>query len=792
MKKLCKSVVCLLFGAMCIMSSCSKGANPTGNDDGYNVSDINKDSLIFYLNLKLNLASSILTRAYNLVDVIHNVNVFVYGAGGQLLYHQYYTTSYGIQVFTSKGTKTIVVIANAGNMISSLYGTLESLRNARQTEIPGTNSSIVYAAEVTKTLTQNDRNIDVTIKRLLSKLTFVFDKSALDPGTSITISGIQLKNVPGSCFYIMQNTPAVCDIVSDGDYLSDNLEPANHESASPLYMFENKQGTIGTTTNPMAKSPGAKSGVCSYAEITANYSNLQKTGTVKYRIYLGENTTTSFDIIRETHYLETIRLTGAGISNPSWMVDIEHLNDVTYTITASANPVNGGTVSGGGKYNYNATPELTALPAANYIFTGWTPAISAVRGNQHYTANFQFAEIPVSSLTVTPSILNFSALESSSSISCTYLPVNATSGTSITYNSSNTSVAVVNSTSGVVTSKGWGSCTITALSSNGKTASCIIYVTNPEILVSNITVSLTSSSLIVGSSTNATVAISPANASNRGVNWSSSNTSVATVNSSGNVTATGVGICNITATAQDGSGVTGSAQLTVVSTLVPVSGVTISENAVQIEESYIITLAAFVAPANASNKGVTWSSSNTSVATVNDSGMITTKGRGTTIITVTTEDGGFSATCTLNVYSVIWIKTFIGSRAIWDIFVTREIQREYIFYAKLETDDMSIVQQVAPFVEVSVNYQLRAKQNLSGTVALNLNPIDNNINAWDWADQGRHDLCAYIGLLDRDTNDDSLSNMYVSESATVTAGSVLVGNYMVKWNNLRIWGYDRR
>lgn len=781
-----------MLAVIFIVSSCKKGTYPAGNDEGFNIHDINSDSLVFRLNLKLNNKSSILTRAYNLIDVIHNVNVFVYGSGGQLLYHQYYATSYGIQVLTSAGTKTVVVIANAGNMNSSQYGTLESLRTARQTEIPGTNSSIVYAAEVTKTLTNSDRNIDVTIKRLLSKLTFVFDKSALDPGTSITISGIQLKNVPGSCFYIMQNTPSANDIVTDGDYLSDNLEPANHESASPLYMFENMQGTIGSTTNPMAKSPASKSGVCSYAEITANYSNPQKTGTVKYRMYLGENTTTSFDVIRETHYLETIRLTGAGISNPSWMVDIEQLNDITYTITASASPTIGGTVSGGGKYSYNVTPDLIATPAANYAFTGWTPAISAVRSNQHYTANFQFVEIPVNSIAVTPSILNLSALESSSSISCCYLPVNATSGTAITYSSSNTSVAVVNSTSGVVTSKGWGSCTITALSSNGKSASCVIYVTNPDILVNNVSVSLASYSLTIGSSAVATAIVSPVNASNKGIIWSSSNASVATVSVSGNVTATGVGTCNIIATALDGSGVTGSSQLAVVDSIIPVTGVSISENSVQIEEGFIVTLAAFVSPSNASNKGVNWSSSNTSVATVNGSGMITANSRGTTIITVTTQDGSYSASCTLNVYSVIWIKTFIGSRAIWDPFINKELQREYIFFAKLETDDMNIVQQVAPHVEVTVSYQLRAMQNLSGTITLNLNPVDNNTDAWEWADLGRHDLCSYIGIVDRDTNDQGLPNMTVSETATVVEGSVLVGYYKIKWNNIRLWGYDRR
>lgn len=774
------------------MSSCKKGVDPVGNDDGFNIADINRDSIVFCLNLKLNQPSSILTRAYNLIDVINNVNVFVFGANGQLLYHQYYATPYGIQVLTSAGTKTIVVIANAGNMNSSQYGTLESLRSAKHTEIPGTNGSIVYAGEVTKTLSLNDRNIDVIIKRLLSRLTFVFDKSAIESGTSITITGIQLKNVPGSCFYLKQNTPSVGDILTEGDYLSDNLEPVNHESASPLYMFENMQGTIGTTTNPMAKSPAEKSCVCSYAEITANYSNPQKTGTVKYRIYLGENTTTSFDVIRETHYRETIKLTGTGISNPSWMVDVGQLYDVTYTISTSANPANGGSVSGGGQYVYNATPELIATPAANYSFTGWTPAVNVVRGNQHYIANFQFIDLPVSSITITPSMLNFSALESSTSLSCTYLPLNATSGTSITYSSSNTSVAVVNSVSGVVTSKGWGSCTINALSSNGKTATCAVSVINPEVLVNGISVSLASTSVNIGSSTTATATIYPVNASNKGIIWSSSNTSVATVGESGSVVATGAGVCNIIATAKDGSGVTGSAQLTVDNPIVHVTGVTISENTVQIEEGYTITLTALVSPANANNTGVNWSSSNTSVATVNDSGMVTATGRGTAIITVTTQDGGHSATCTVNVYSVIWVRTYIGSRSIWDNYVNKEVQREYIFYAKLETDDMNILQQVAPFVEVSVSYQLRALQNLTGTITLNLNAIDNNADAWERAEQGLHDMCAYIGVLDRDTNDYGLPNMYVSETATVVEGSVLVGNYKIKWNSSRIWGYDRR
>ena len=65
-------------------------------------------------------------------------------------------------------------------------------------------------------------------------------------------------------------------------------------------------------------------------------------------------------------------------------------------------------------------------------------------------------------------------------------------------------------------------------------------------------------------------------------------------------------------------------------------------------------MTATIAPANATNKNVTWTSANTSIATVSSTGLVTAVAPGTTTVTVTTEDGGYTATCTVKVQRRVW------------------------------------------------------------------------------------------------------------------------------------------
>jgi uncharacterized protein YjdB len=83
--------------------------------------------------------------------------------------------------------------------------------------------------------------------------------------------------------------------------------------------------------------------------------------------------------------------------------------------------------------------------------------------------------------------------------------------------------------------------------------------------------------------------------------------------------------------------------------IVNVTGVTLNKDTLEMEVSDTETLVATVTPANATNKTVTWESSNTGVATVSSAGLVTAIGDGTATITVTTNDGGFTDTCEVTV-----------------------------------------------------------------------------------------------------------------------------------------------
>ena len=165
--------------------------------------------------------------------------------------------------------------------------------------------------------------------------------------------------------------------------------------------------------------------------------------------------------------------------------------------------------------------------------------------------------------------------------------------------------------------------------------------------VTGVSLNKTSTELTVGQSETLTATITPDNATNKNVTWSSDNQNVATVDANGNVTAVGAGTAQITVTTADGS-FTDTCQVTVNGVTVPVTGVSLDKTELTLTEGGSETLVATITPDNAANKTVTWTSSNPSVATVNN-GEVTAVSAGEATITVTTADGGFTAECTVTV-----------------------------------------------------------------------------------------------------------------------------------------------
>ena len=164
--------------------------------------------------------------------------------------------------------------------------------------------------------------------------------------------------------------------------------------------------------------------------------------------------------------------------------------------------------------------------------------------------------------------------------------------------------------------------------------------------VENVSLNITSVGLTEGEQTTLTATVNPSNATNKNVTWSSSDNAVATV-ANGKVTAVKAGTATITVTTEDGNK-TATCTVTVKAKTYPVESVSLDKNEVEMTEGEQTTLTATVNPSNATNKNVTWSSSDNAVATVAN-GKVTAVKAGTATITVTTEDGNKTATCTVTV-----------------------------------------------------------------------------------------------------------------------------------------------
>ncbi len=188
------------------------------------------------------------------------------------------------------------------------------------------------------------------------------------------------------------------------------------------------------------------------------------------------------------------------------------------------------------------------------------------------------------------------------------------------------------------------------VSTFGGTTFSVWSAEQPAQLVTSITVSPSSLSLQPNETSALTATALPSDADNKEVEWTSSDEAVAVVGEAFGtimVMAKGYGTCTITATAKDGSGVKGTCQVTVAKL---VTSITVNPATLTLEPGKSQMLTARVQPSDATNKLLTWSSSNTAVATVNTSGMVTAVAQGTCTITATAKDGsGVKGTCQVTV-----------------------------------------------------------------------------------------------------------------------------------------------
>ena len=336
------------------------------------------------------------------------------------------------------------------------------------------------------------------------------------------------------------------------------------------------------------------------------------------------------------------RLKPTGVSLNKTSVTLTSKGE-TVALIETVNPSNAGCKDVTWKSSNTSVATVNSSGVVTAVGNGTaTITVTTVSGNKSATCNVT-VNIAPTGVTLDKTSATLTAKGESITLKATVTPSDA-ANKSVTWKSSNTSVATVDS-NGKVTAVGNGSATITVTTSVGsKTATCNVIV---NIAPTGVTLDKTSATLTSkGETVTLKATVAPSDAANKNVTWKSSNTSVATVDSNGKVTAVGNGTATITVTTAIGNK-TATCNITV--SIAP-TGVTLDKtNATLTTKGETLTLKATVAPNEAANKSVTWKSSNTSVATVDSNGKVTAVGNGTATITVTTSVGSKTATCNITV-----------------------------------------------------------------------------------------------------------------------------------------------
>lgn len=255
--------------------------------------------------------------------------------------------------------------------------------------------------------------------------------------------------------------------------------------------------------------------------------------------------------------------------------------------------------------------------------------------------------VPVTGITLDQENISFSDIGASVQLTATILPTDA-DNQKVIWKSSDTKVATVKD--GKVTCTGYGTAIITATSEEGGyIATCNVTATKRIVLPSSITLNRNEATIKVGETTTLKANVLPVDADDKTIVWSSENSDIASVTNDGVVTGHKAGTTKIIVTT-NANGLKDECILTVHQ---PVTGITLDRQNISFANiGETVQLTANVLPEDASNKNVSWASSDTKVAIVSNGNVVCT-GYGTAVISAITEDGGYMATCVINATSGI-------------------------------------------------------------------------------------------------------------------------------------------
>ena len=301
-------------------------------------------------------------------------------------------------------------------------------------------------------------------------------------------------------------------------------------------------------------------------------------------------------------------------------------------VTATSNGLSAGSIS-------VQQGKITAIssPAQSFIDATNPPIYGAV--------------IPITAINLSQSTLNL-GIGDNYTLNHTLTPSNTTQ-TELSWSASPSGIVSIEN--GVINALTSGTCTITCSSVDNPNVSttCSVTVAASSVKITNISLSNNKLSIDNGSSTTLTATITPSDATNQSITWSANNSNVTLIPNGLSCTVTGsaIGSSVITAASNDGSNISATCNVTVNAVVVAVTGVSLDTTEASIDVGSSVNLVATISPSNATNTAVSWRADNDKVIVTPNSLYCTVQGvtPGTSIITVTTDDGSYTATCTITV-----------------------------------------------------------------------------------------------------------------------------------------------
>ena len=301
-------------------------------------------------------------------------------------------------------------------------------------------------------------------------------------------------------------------------------------------------------------------------------------------------------------------------------------------ITATSNGLSTGSISvKQGKITAISTPTQSFIDATNPPIYGAVIPITAINLSQS-TLNLGVGDNYILNYTLTPS---------------------NTTQTELSWSASPSGIVSIND--GVINALTSGTCTITCSSIDNPSvsATCSVTVAASSVKITNISLSNNELSIDNGSSATLTATITPSDATNQAIVWSANNSNVTLISNGLSCTVTGsaIGSSIITATSSDGSNISATCNVTVNAVVVAVTGVSLDKTEASIGIGGSVDLVASINPNNATNTTVSWRADNDNVIVTPNGLYCTIQGvtTGTSIVTVTTDDGSHTATCTITV-----------------------------------------------------------------------------------------------------------------------------------------------